>query len=126
MAIAICEFEDECTFDIRYRSFELPAGIKKIFISNEDPGADLSNLYPKDESGAILRRLSIINITTPTWKPVQQAVPATPATQPIGAAAHLTQQTHLTQPIQPHVPTPIAAWNAAHTPVLAAAGSPSA
>ena len=67
-AIALCDFNDECSFDVRFKSFELPAGIKKIFLSNPNPGPDLSALWPKDLSGAIARRLLVWHCNVATWK----------------------------------------------------------
>ena len=89
--IAILDFDEECQLDVRFKSFTLPAGLPKIIISNPPPGT----LYPKDDSGAIWRRLDIIHVTAPTYKTRPAPVPvglmataaltpgmATPPTQP--------------------------------------------
>ena len=61
--IALIDPDEDCTLDVRFKSFVLPAGIKKIFVSNECP----QDLYPKDPHGAIHRRLKTLHITQPTY-----------------------------------------------------------
>jgi hypothetical protein len=63
--IAFLDQDEPCTLDVRYKSFTLPANLKKIFISNPDP----NNLLPNDPYGAIARRMQVIHITEPTWLP---------------------------------------------------------
>lgn len=61
--IALFDPDEDCTLDVRFKSFTLPAGIKKIIISNEAP----SSLYPLDPHGAIARRVKTLHITAPTY-----------------------------------------------------------
>jgi hypothetical protein len=62
-AIAFLDMDEPCTLDVRYKSFTLPAGVKKILISNPHP----KGLYPPDPHGAIARRFTTLHIATRTW-----------------------------------------------------------
>jgi hypothetical protein len=80
-AIALTEFDEPVTLDVRYKSFELPAGVKKVFISNPSP----AELYPADPYGAIRRRIEPLKIDEPTWLAPWLPPPmpgGTPPTQP--------------------------------------------
>lgn len=97
--IAFLDIEDEFQCTVRYGQFELPAGVKKIFLSNPDPVS--KNLLPHfsdPNDGAIRRRCVVRNVTEPLY---------------ITAAAGT----------QPNVPTPQAALNSAFTPVTQTANS---
>ena len=61
--IAFLDIDESCDMDVRYKSISLPAGLKKILISNPSPEA----LYPSDPHGAIARRLHTLHITSPTY-----------------------------------------------------------
>ena len=61
--IALFDPDEDCTLDVRFKSFTLPAGIKKIIVSNEAP----NELYPPDPHGAIARRFVVLHITAPTY-----------------------------------------------------------
>ena len=84
--IAFLDMDEEFQCDVRFTSFSL-APVRKIFISNPDA----STLYPRDESGAIARRLRIEHLTQPLFGMPQQPAgtptiagqpyPTTPATQ---------------------------------------------
>lgn len=78
--IALFDVDEPCTLDVRYKSFTLPAGLKKILISNPSP----ADLYPEDPYGAITRRVKIVHLTQPTYhvraQPMQQVL--TPMTGP--------------------------------------------
>ena len=73
-AIAFVDPDEPCTLDVRYRSFTLPAGVKKLLISNPDP----KRLYPADPHGAIGRRVKTLHITSPTWLNAQNGNHNTP------------------------------------------------
>lgn len=77
--IAFYDEDDDCTLDVRFKSFTLPP-CKKIIVSNEAP----DTLYPPDPAGAIARRFKKLHITRPTYMPNFNAA-ATPATQPLMA-----------------------------------------
>ena len=81
--------------DVRFKSFTIPAGVKKILISNPSP----NRLIPTDPAGAVNRRITSLHVTSPTWLPpppppqMAQASPGpmpvaslvfTPVTQPTG------------------------------------------
>ena len=84
--IALFDPDEDCTLDVRFKSFTLPAGVKKILVSNEAP----AQLYPPDPHGAIARRFIALPITAPTYggtpAPLRPAplaqIQLTPATQP--------------------------------------------
>ena len=61
--IALFDPDEDCTLDVRFKSFTLPAGVKKIIVSNEAPG----KLYPPDPHGAIARRFVSLKITQSTY-----------------------------------------------------------
>ena len=76
--IAFLDMDEEFQCDVRFTSFSL-APVRKIFISNPDA----STLYPRDESGAIARRIRIVHITEPLFgRPQQPAVSPTIEAQP--------------------------------------------
>ena len=52
--IALTDFEDESTIHVRYESIDLPAGVKKVFVSNT------SAIWPASDAaiGAIARRVT--------------------------------------------------------------------
>jgi hypothetical protein len=74
--IAFADQDEECTLDVRYKSIALPAGLKKILVSNPAP----ATLYPPDPHGAIARRVQLLHITAQTWRSAPQASPP-PLTQ---------------------------------------------
>ena len=88
--IAFFDQDEACTLDVRYKSFSLPAGLKKIIISNPPP----QDLYPADPHGAIARRVKYLHVTQPTWiqapvhRPPAPRAPLHPI-QPVGAATAL-------------------------------------
>ena len=88
--IALFDLDEPATFDVRYRSYELPAGVRKILISNPPPVGLLVN----DEYGAIARRYQAVQITAPTWHVTVSPAQHTQATTPV---IHL-----LTPPTQPN------------------------
>jgi hypothetical protein len=109
--IAFLDFDEDCELDVRFKSFTLPAGTKKILISNPLP----SQLYPAPGypgDPAIARRLSVIHITEPTWIGAPTASPQPP--QPVLAHAAGTPRTQLTAATNPNqtptapLPTPLA------------------
>jgi len=85
--IAFFDQDEDASLDVRYKSFTLPAGLRKIVVSNPSP----HGLYPADPFGAIARRFQSFEIVAPTWKqlPGQQAdatmqqIVLTPPTAPI-------------------------------------------
>ena len=79
--IALFDLDEPATLDVRYKSFSLPAGVRKILISNGNP----NSLLPADPYGAIARRYTTIHITEPTWH-------VSPAVQQ-GHGIHLTPHT---------------------------------
>lgn len=89
--IALFDPDEDCTLDVRFKSFTLPAGVKKILVSNEAP----AQLYPLDPHGAIARRFIVLHITAPTYggTPAPVLPPPTPL-QPL-------QPNQLTPPTQP-------------------------
>lgn len=75
--IAFFDQDEECTLDVRYKSFTLPAGLRKIVVSNPSP----ESLYPADPYGAIARRREVVHVTVKTWKqPLANITNATPNT----------------------------------------------
>ena len=85
-----------CT--IRYTEFEL-VPVKKILISNSHP----IELYPKDESGAIFRRLKSLHINGKTWKqPEVTAAERTPLAPIIAQRVnHFSEGSQPTQLVNP-------------------------
>lgn len=86
--IALLDMDEPATLDVRYKSFSLPAGVRKILISNAPPG---EGLLPADPHGAIARRYTPLHITEPTWHRAAQhaantihlvVMPPTPPTLP--------------------------------------------
>jgi len=63
--IAFFDPDEPCTLDVRYRAFTLPAGVKKIVISNPDP----ATLSPPDPYHAISRRFQTLEVTSKTYGP---------------------------------------------------------
>ena len=86
---------------VRFTSFTLPAGVRKILISNPEA----RTMYPEDRSGAIARRLTVRHVTHKLY--TQSATPAA-AAQP----APVAQPVALTPATQQAVPAAIAAWQA--------------
>lgn len=80
--IALLDPDEDCTLDVRFKSFTLPASLKKIIVSNEAPG----ELYPFDPHGAISRRLKTLHVTEPTFR----TAPVTPAMQQLPAGSPAT------------------------------------
>lgn len=62
--IALFDPDEDCTLDVRFKSFTLPASIRKIIVSNEAP----DKLYPEDQFGAIARRYQRMHVTQPTYR----------------------------------------------------------
>ena len=78
--IALFDPDEDCTLDVRFKSFTLPAGVKKIVVSNEPP----AQLYPPDPHGAIARRFMQCHVTVPTYGvPVPTPAPARAPLAPI-------------------------------------------
>ena len=88
--IALFDPDEDCTLDVRFKSFTLPAGIKKILISNEHP----DKLYPPDPHGAIARRVTRVHVTQPTY---YTAAP-TPSPPPATPVIWMQQMTPMTAP----------------------------
>ena len=92
-AIALLDSDEDCEMDVRFKSFTIPRGVKKILISNASP----SGLIPTDPAGAIARRIVRMPVTGPTWQPPPRAGPpvaASPSPMPAVALAF----TPVTQP----------------------------
>ena len=109
-AIVFLDVDEDCVLDIRFGQFTLPAGVRKILISNPQPNTWSGRLYPEDRTNAILRRLTIYHVTQKLYM-----TPATPAAA--AAALQPTQPGAATPATQVAVPAAIAGWQAA-------AGSP--
>jgi len=80
--IALLDLDEPATLDVRYKSFSLPAGVRKILISNPPP----AGLLPADPHGAVARRYTALHITEPTWHQPHARNTinmATPPTQPL-------------------------------------------
>ena len=86
--IALFDPDEDCTLDVRFKSFTLPAGVKKIIVSNEAP----HKLYPPDPHGAIARRFMHMHITQSTYGG------PTPTPAPMRPPLATLQLTPLTQP----------------------------
>lgn len=56
--------DEDCTLTVRFKAAEIPP-IPKIAVSNPEPVA----LYPKDNSGAIARRVTTFHVTEKTYTP---------------------------------------------------------
>lgn len=79
--IAFLDMDEPCTLNVRYKAFTLPAGVRKLIISNPSP----EKLYPADPHGAIARRFKTLKINEQTWQgtPLSPIVNgATPLTLP--------------------------------------------
>lgn len=64
--IAFLDTDEEVVIDVRFKSFRLPEGVKKILVSNPEP----KRLYPTDnEFGAIARRIVTLLVDRKTWAP---------------------------------------------------------
>ena len=76
-AIAFVDADEDFEMDVRFKSFTMPRGVKKIIISNPPPSA----LIPSDPHGAIMRRIVQVHVTAPTWlpQPMATAVAISPA-----------------------------------------------
>ena len=61
--IAFFDPDEPCTLDVRYRAFTLPAGVKKIVISNPAP----TTLCPPCQYGAVARRFQTLEVTAKTY-----------------------------------------------------------
>jgi len=83
--IALFDLDEPATLDVRYKSFSLPAGVRKILISNPSP----TELLPADPHGAIARRFTPLHITEPTWH------------QPAAQQQHAAIPTLYLLPVQP-------------------------
>ena len=89
--IVFLDTDEDCVMSIRFTKFEIPAGVKKIFLSNPNP-LGTPRLVPTDASGAIDRRLTVHMVDQKLWvdplaasPPVADATAAgTPVTQVIG------------------------------------------
>ena len=108
-AIAFVDADEEFEMDVRFKSFTMPRGIKKILISNPPP----DELIPPDPHGAIMRRITVLHINAPTYappalQPPQQRlqVQATPAIAPATASAF----TPVTQANLAGIPPAMAGW----------------
>ena len=66
--IAFIDPDEDCTLDVRFKSFTLPSNLKKIIISNEHP----AKLYPPDPFGAIARRMKVLHVTSHTYRGAPQ------------------------------------------------------
>ena len=97
-AIAFLDEDDPFSCTIRYTEFEL-VPVKKILISNSHP----IELYPKDESGAIFRRLKSLHINGKTWKqPEVTAAERTPLAPIIAQRVnHFSEGSQPTQLVNP-------------------------
>ena len=106
--IALLDTDEEATFSVRYKSFTLPAGLRKILISNPPP----TELYSAHDV-AITRRRTDMHITTPTFAgPNHMRHIPTPVTTVNGPPmAHVATPT-ATPPTQvlAAVPAAMAAW----------------
>ena len=70
--IALVDPDEAPTINVRFGSFTLPAGVKKIFVGNPPP----QSRYPADPWGAISRRMTYLGpIESPTYKTAQQDIP---------------------------------------------------
>lgn len=74
--------DEDCTLTVRFKAEELPP-IRKIAVSNPSP----QDLYPKDPSGAIARRVTTFQITARTYNPPLQPPAPPPLPQPVAPAA---------------------------------------
>ena len=116
--IALVDFEEESTIDVRYKSFTIPAGVPKILISNPPP----AETYPTDPFGAILRRVKPLHIEHKTWLAgnlvMENYTSPTAATQPTVPRAPLCNITppEANERALARVPTPMAHWRAATGP----------
>ena len=81
--IALFDHDEESDLDVRFKSFTLPAGIRKIAVSNASP----AGLYPLDEPGAISRRVKLVHITEPTWMGSPRVATTTTLKPPLMDAA---------------------------------------
>ena len=91
--IALLDSDEDCEMDVRFKSFTIPAGVKKILISNPSP----NGLIPTDPAGAVNRRMTTLHVTSPTWlppPPPPQMVHASPGPMPVAALVF----TPVTQP----------------------------
>ena len=61
--IAFIDPDEDCTLDVRFKSFTLPANLKKIIVSNEHP----TKCYPPDPFGAIARRIKVLPVIAKTY-----------------------------------------------------------
>ena len=63
LGIGLADFEEESTISICYGKVDLPAGVKKIFLSNKQ------NVWPLTDVsiGAIARRVCSIHITSKVY-----------------------------------------------------------
>ena len=57
MAIALTDFDEESVLSVRYTKVKLPAGVRKVFLSNE------AAIWPASDAaiGAIARRVTTIH-----------------------------------------------------------------
>jgi hypothetical protein len=105
-AIVFLDVDEDCTIDIRFGQFTLPAGVRKILISNPQPDIWRGKLYPEDHTNAVARRLTIHHVTQKLY-----VTPATPAAAAV--ALQPTQPGAATPATQAAVPAAIAGWQAA-------------
>ena len=99
-AIAFADFDEDCTITVRFTSVDIPKGTKKIIISNPSP----EQLWPHDPSGAIMRRIQPLHITTKTFGP-QPPQPPPPQPPP--------------PPLPPPRPQPMSAMQTARAALAA-------
>jgi len=67
--IALMDADDECTLDVRFKSFTLPP-VQKIFISNPPPEALYPVVFGTESAHAIERRMHFYHLTAPAWRAV--------------------------------------------------------
>jgi hypothetical protein len=73
-AIALCDHDEDCVMSVRFTHFELPCTVPRVFVSNPAP----DKVLPKDEFGAILRRIHVLHVTEPTFFGASPAHPVLP------------------------------------------------
>lgn len=76
--IAFVDPDEDCTLDVRFKSFTLPATLKKIIVSNDHP----TKCYPPDPFGAIARRIQVLPVTAKTYRGPTAPLPPPPLLQP--------------------------------------------
>lgn len=86
--IGLADNDEDFEMDVRFKSFTIPKGTRKIFVSNPP----WWHITPNDPYGAIARRLQVVHVTQHTFKPPSALPPPPPAVDsPLtgGAAARV-------------------------------------